>query len=322
MGKNPSQQATKKKNKLAVLNAIRRSASIPQARIARELQLRASTVSNLSRELRDEGFIEVSGKGVSGRNGGKRSDLLSIAPSFAYFSGIYIHQDHLVSHLIDYEGRIHHTATKSFNPNSPEMVLDMVAREITRHSGMRSCYRGAGIAVSSIVNSRGDVSTSPDFPWEIPGFTNDLLERTDYPVAVENDANCAAVYMYHRHREAYPNLLLFFYNHTHRSLGGGLMLDGRLYKGSRGEAGEIIRQEKSELVSSFSVYIERLAAFLSPDLLVIVGDNSSAESTVEEIHRRVRQELSSFPVELQVEPHLPVMGAAYLISHAVTEQLV
>jgi predicted NBD/HSP70 family sugar kinase len=324
MGKNPSQQATKKKNKLAILSIIRRSSPIAQTRIAGELQLRASTVSNLCRELREKGFIEISGKGSSGKNGGKRSTLLSIAPSFAYFSGIYIHQDHIVSHLIDYQGNIRHTATKAFNPGSPDTVIDFVTEEIRHHSQMSASYRGAGISVSSIVNFRGGVSTSPDFPWEIPDFTSAILDRTDsaYPVVVENDANSAALYMYHLLGEQYPNLLLFFYNHPHRSLGGALIIRGQLYRGSRGDAGEIIHQEKSDIVASFSAYIARIASFIAPDQLIIVGDNASANDSVEAMHRLVRNEIQDFPVSIHLDPDLPVMGAAYLISTSVTETLV
>lgn len=324
MRKNTSQQDTKKNNKLSILNAIRHSPHISQALIAQELRLRPSTVSNLSRELMEQGFISITGKGESGKNGGKPSNLLTISPDFAHFSGMYIHQDHIVSHLMDYAGVIQHTETKPFNPESPDTVPDLVSEEIHHHLDMCDNYSGAGITISSIVNEQGDVSTSPDFPWEIPDFTNKIISRTldIFPVTVENDANCAALYMHHLFKERYPNLLLFLYNATHRSLGAGLIIGGRLYKGTRGEAGEILHQEKSDVVESFSSYIVRIGSFLSPDQLIIAGDGSTGDRTIERMYRRVSEEVTAFPITLRMEAKLPVMGAAQLISRAVTEQCV
>jgi len=323
MSENRSQQVTKKNNKLAILNLIHKSISISQASIARELGLRPSTVSNLSRELLEQGFIEIVGKGVSGKNGGKRSDLLSIAPDFACFSGIYIHQESIASHLIDYEGNLHHTSDRDFEPSSPDTVIDIVAEEIRGHREKCPNYRGAGIAVSSIVNSTGDVSISPDFPWEIPDFTGKLRSLTGgyFPVLVENDANCAALYMYHTFKGRYPNLLLFLYSHTHCSLGGGVIIGGRLYKGSHGEAGEIIRQEKKDIVESFSSYIARIGTFLSPDLIVLAADGESGR-TLTEVHRKVKEEMYTPESIITNETQLPILGAAYSINRTATEKLV
>jgi len=324
MRKNLSQQATKQRNKLGILDTIRRSSHISQAHIAQELKLRPSTVSNLSRELMQQGLIEISGKGEPGKNGGKRSQLLSLSSNFASFSGIYIHQDHIVSHLIDLQGNIQETAAKSFGIDTPDTVTDIITAEIARHEGVCANYRGAGIAVSSVVSSQGDVSTSPDFPWEIAGFTGKLSARTGsrFPIVVENDANCAAVYMYHAFKQRYRNLMLFLYSHTHRSLGAGIVVDGKLYRGSRGDAGEIIHQEKQDIVSSFSAYIARLGTFFSPDHIVLLGDDSAGTATLSEIHGRVCAEVTAFPVTLQVDPNLPVLGTAHIVSHMFTQSVV
>ncbi len=324
MRNNPSQQETKKKNKLNILNLIRSASPISQSQIAQKLHLQPSTVSNLVRELKTNGLIEVIGRGYNEGSVGKPTSLLSLTAEFASFSGIYVHQDYLVANLINFQGNILYTSSIQFDPYKPDAVVDLVIKEILRHAALSRNYQGCGITVSSIVNSKYDVSVSPDFPWSIPNFLREIRKGVPsrYPITVENDANCAALYIHKLFKSQHQNLLVFLYNHAHQSLGAGIIINGGLYRGLRGDAGEIYHQEKEDIGKSFSDYIIRLSTFLAPEQLVLVSDDPINASLPVRIHTYVVNSGRNFPVQILIDPDMPVKGAAYMITDKVIQSLV
>ncbi|MGM0688210.1 MAG: ROK family protein [Bacillota bacterium] len=98
---------------------------------------------------------------------------------------------------------------------------------------------GLGVAIAGFVDHRsGLVHQSPNLHWVNPVPLGEILEETfKCPVMIENDANAAVVgeVCYgaaHGHRNV-------IYITISTGIGGGLFLDGRLYRGATGFAGEI-----------------------------------------------------------------------------------
>jgi len=98
---------------------------------------------------------------------------------------------------------------------------------------------GIGICIAALVDfHKGVIYQAPNLGWTHPVALKDIFKRFwSCPVYVENDANAAVqgeVYYgaARGHRHA-------IYITISTGIGGGLFLDGRIYRGSSGFAGEI-----------------------------------------------------------------------------------
>ncbi len=122
-------------------------------------------------------------------------------------------------------------------------VLEQIVRicaDLSRSK--KTCGRvpkAVGIGVPGFLNhAAGTVVSSPNFPgWENFGIVKALRKRIPYRVVLENDANCAALGEQWcgagRGRQNVVCLTLG------TGVGGGLVVDGRLLRGSRGAGAEI-----------------------------------------------------------------------------------
>jgi glucokinase len=102
---------------------------------------------------------------------------------------------------------------------------------------------GIGFAVPAVLDmERGTIELLPNFTPEWAGFPlqDELESRYHLPALLLNDVRAAALA---EHRwgagRAYRNMICITLG---TGVGGGLILDGRLYLGSRGAAGEIGHQ--------------------------------------------------------------------------------
>ena len=79
---------------------------------------------------------------------------------------------------------------------------------------------------------------SPHTPvYEKPGLIQRLRDRLDVPLIIENDANCLALAEFYASCEGKYRYVMAVILGT--GVGCGLILDNRLYRGSKGGAGEI-----------------------------------------------------------------------------------
>ncbi len=123
---------------------------------------------------------------------------------------------------------------------SAEAVLERVAELLEAvQAGGRNTPVAACIAAAGLIDAeRGTVMVSPNIPaFRNLALTAAVSERIGIPVSIENDASAAALGE-HRFGAARGT------RHTlHATLGtgigGGIVIDGRLYRGAGGLAGEI-----------------------------------------------------------------------------------
>jgi glucokinase len=120
--------------------------------------------------------------------------------------------------------------------SSQEALLDQLIGAVeharTDHT------RAVGIGVPSLVEfATGRIRSSVNIPLKDVPLRELMTERVGLPVYVENDASCAALAEAFRDgRMAVPHLVMFTVG---TGVGGGLVLNGRLYRGATGAASEI-----------------------------------------------------------------------------------
>ncbi|MEW9032947.1 MAG: ROK family protein [Planifilum fimeticola] len=120
----------------------------------------------------------------------------------------------------------------------PANVIERICQGIEQVMGEES-VEGIGIACPGPLNARtGVVLSPPNLPgWDRVPLKDRLEERFGVPVRVENDANAAAwgEYLMGAGRGSDPMI----YITVSTGIGGGMVLDGRLYRGADTYAGEI-----------------------------------------------------------------------------------
>jgi glucokinase len=142
--------------------------------------------------------------------------------------------------VVDPRGNILHRA-KVLTPSKrdPVEVVSLIAAqaksliEVTRKR-----IHGIGIGTAGDVDPKtGSVRMSPNLGWKNVPLKALIARRLKYPIHVDNDANVAAwaAYVVEAKRRV-KNLLCVTVG---TGVGGGLILNGELYRGTTGSAAEI-----------------------------------------------------------------------------------
>jgi glucokinase len=119
---------------------------------------------------------------------------------------------------------------------SQEKLLDQLITAVEHARTPES--RAVGIGVPSLIEfATGRIRSSVNIPLKDVPLRELMTERVGLPVYVENDASCAALAEAFRDgRMACPHLVMFTVG---TGVGGGLVLNGRLYRGATGAASEV-----------------------------------------------------------------------------------
>jgi glucokinase len=129
-----------------------------------------------------------------------------------------------------------HRATPA--AQGPDAVLDAIA-ECVREAAAGSALDGMAIGIPGPLDAAsGVVHDAPHLPgWHELPARQLLSERLACPVAVHNDASLAGFAEWKAGAGQGSTHFIFITAST--GIGGGLVLDGRLYAGASGSAGEV-----------------------------------------------------------------------------------
>jgi glucokinase len=117
-----------------------------------------------------------------------------------------------------------------------ERLVDQIAGAI--EEARTPDTRAVGIGVPSLVEfATGRIASSVNIPLQDVPLRELLSDRCDIPVYVDNDASCAALAeAFDDGRLTCAHLVLFTVG---TGVGGGMVLNGRLYRGAIGMAAEV-----------------------------------------------------------------------------------
>ncbi len=224
-------------NRQIVLNYVRERAPISRAEIARETALQRSTISVIVEQLRADGLIEV----VRAREstGGRPPELLRLRSAGAAAIGVDITTSNTTIAISDLSGRILGRQEFLTNPDPKKtisQVIDCLQGMVKKSS---KPIEGIGVSIPGWVNpTMGTVSYVPYFKWRNLSIANDISSATGLMVAVDNDANAAALAELWFGRPEVSKVRDFIMVLVHEGIGTGIVLDGQLYRGANGVAGE------------------------------------------------------------------------------------
>jgi predicted NBD/HSP70 family sugar kinase len=216
-----------------------------RAVIAAETGLTKASVSSLVADLLACGLLTEVGMSRDGERG-RPGVGLAITNRLAVL-GLEINVDYLAVGVVDLTGRVRVQLIEECinSGREPETVLaelaDLSARAIAQAGRDHLEVLAAGLAVPGLVNAdQGMVLHAPNLGWSRTVLDlATLLPSSGYggTVALSNEANSAALaelwYGYGSTLRAY----LFISGEV--GVGGGLVLDGELFVGPGGHAGEV-----------------------------------------------------------------------------------
>lgn len=147
----------------------------------------------------------------------------------------------ILAGLLTPEGRVLKTI-KQPTPGTAgaDEIMDRICASITELRALVSeCDQLAGIAVGApgpLYYPEGIISTTPNLGWKNVNLKKGLTQRLHREVIVENDGNMAALAEAHYGQKGRYRHLLYLTIST--GIGGGIIIDGKIYRGRDGGAGE------------------------------------------------------------------------------------
>jgi glucokinase len=136
-------------------------------------------------------------------------------------------------------GELSEPVVKPTHTENADALLDQLVDAVTAVRGPEA--KAVGIGVPSVVEfATGRIRYSVNIPLADLPLRRMLSDRIGLPVYVENDANCAALAeAYDGDRLVCSDLVMFTVG---TGVGGGLVLNGKLYRGVTGAAPEMGHQ--------------------------------------------------------------------------------
>lgn len=213
------------------------NATIPD--LAKRLGLSIPTVSKLVDELTDTGLIKEGGKTETGS--GRHPNTYGLNPESCYFVGVDIKNKSISLGLMDFGGKVIETQLdvmfESLNSvDNLTQLCDIIDRFINSRSVDRSAILAINVNISGRVNPMVGYSYSRYNFDEIP-LTEVLSEKLGIKVCIENDTR-AMTYGEYIYGDCSKIDNLIFLNLSW-GIGLGIIIDGKIYYGKSGFAGEI-----------------------------------------------------------------------------------
>lgn len=232
-------QWMKSLNKSIILNKIRTAGSISRAQIAKETALTPPTVGSIVKELLNQNLIKESQLGIS--QGGRKPTMLVLNTSAFYIIGIDVGPKDIQFIVSDLSGEIvdeikDGISTAIQEEAFLEMLVSGVKTLIDRNPSLQ--YIGIGVAMHGVVDAeKGIAIFAPNLNLRNIPIKEKLECVFELNVKVENDAKLLALGEAWFH-SVMENTNMIAVN-VGRGIGAGLIIDGKLYSGEHGIAGEI-----------------------------------------------------------------------------------
>lgn len=229
-------------NRSVILEAVRRSREgLSRTELVDATGLSAQSVTNITRRLLEEQFIEEAGRTVQGP--GKPRTTLRLNPNSRYSIGVHLDPAVMTLVLLDLTGRVIARATRRVPVDDPRRIITAMAEEIEQlivTTGTdRSVITGIGLAAPGPLDAEhGTVVDPPKLhSWHRVPLRDSLAEATGLRVILEKDTTAAAVAeLWTGDHHSNGSFLLIYLG---IGIGAALVIDGVIVRGSSRNAGEI-----------------------------------------------------------------------------------
>lgn len=206
--------------------------------LAKDMDLSIPTITKLIDEMCSDGYVDDNGKLET--NGGRHPNLYGLNPDAAYFLGVVVSKSYLNFCVVNFRGDV--LDYKSHIPfvkeNSVE-CLDRMCSEILAYIDSlpynKDKYLNVCISLHGRVNPYTGCSFGT-FNFAQTPVSEMVSERIGLNVCIDNDSRTTAYGEYMKHSVKCPKNVIFI--NLSWGLGLAIIIDGKLYNGMSGFAGE------------------------------------------------------------------------------------
>lgn len=226
-------------NRSIILNVIKNEGEISRAAIAHVTGLSAATVTAITGQLIAEDLIFEKTTGDS--TGGRPPIILALNPRGGFVIGIKLMENHAVAALTDLNATVLLKETLDFKDEQLNSVVDelvsLVNRLIKQGSIRKKQLLGVGVGLAGVVDTdKGIVRQSPFFGWKDTPLKDLLETRLKVPVYIDNDVNTLT--LGEKWLDNGTTADDFIVVTVGRGIGMGIVINGQIYRGKSGGAGE------------------------------------------------------------------------------------
>jgi predicted NBD/HSP70 family sugar kinase len=232
---------TRRFNAQAVIEAAYANGPVTRAQLATLTGLSKPTVSSIVTDLLQADLLRSTGR-TAGKIG-RTAELYEVNSAVGYVVGVDLGGTKVRAAICDLFGRLLDERVVSTAATSPDDMIEQIRTLV------RELSHTAGVDTSSVrVVAVGTPGTIDPFTgriglaFNVPSFADvDLAERlaagTEAAVVLDNDVNVAAVG--ERWQGLARNCDNFVFLAIGTGIGAGLMLNGEIWQGQSGAAGEV-----------------------------------------------------------------------------------
>lgn len=227
--------------KTAVIAELLQNDLLSRLELSDRAGVSPAAITEVTQHLLQQGLLLETPAPATGRRRGRPTVQLSLQASHSCFVGISINEEKTMLALTDLRGEVlgYEEVTEHNDLSElPGAIRASFSRTLRKSGVARTRVRGAGIAVAGIVDAEeGICRYSAGLDWRDVPIAKDVASALKLPSWTENDANAIAMgeKIFGRGRE-YDNFSSIMLG---RTIGSAHYMNGMLYRGHDGSAGEI-----------------------------------------------------------------------------------
>ena len=246
----------RERKNLAILEVIKRYGPISRTDISKLIRLNIVTVSNYVNNFIEQGLVIEKGLDIS--SGGRRPTIVVLNPKSAYVVGVDLAVNSITAVLADLEGSVISKATadrpKDTADNVVKVLTDLVEKVMADSEIERSKLKGIRIGASGVIDREvGTVRCTEGVASIYVPITTLLEQKFKLPTSIEHDVTTAAYGEWSLGAGSDVDIMLFMFS----GVGCGMIINGEVYQGTSGTAGEISLKDESD---SQDVWIGNISA--------------------------------------------------------------
>ena len=231
-------KATSRSERESIL-CFRGRSHLTRSELATLTGLSRVTVSQTIQALLNQNIL-IENEGNSS-DGGRKASFLSLNESAGFVGIVYFSATLMQVAISNLRGEIRESVTTKISiEDGPKNILSESIKQITTmlQSIPRTKQLGIVIGVPGPVSQNAGKVVSPPIMqgWDKVNFKEYFQKALGLPVCLENDANLLTIA---ESRLIYPNIDNLLLVKIATGIGSGMVLNGRLHRGSEGSAGDL-----------------------------------------------------------------------------------
>lgn len=225
-----------------VLDLIRQHGPVSRAKITEWSGLGSGSVTTICKELLSMQWIVEGERMVVGR--GQPIVPVEISPYAAFSFGIAFYIARLEISLANFRGDTVDLVSFEYDESQPaedtlSLLASSVQRLVVKHRLQHARILGVGVSMPGPQTADGKhvQAIAPMAHWRDIDLAEAFGRHFPWPVWIDNDCNVGAVGEFYSGKWSHvENMLLLEIGH---GIGGGVIINGQLYRGKHQNAGEI-----------------------------------------------------------------------------------